>query len=314
MSSILIIIPAYEDFDLPRTVEDAIGKAYQPERLRFVIGLQYETVDVSWFVDKYKDDDRFTFVNYEISTRPGVNKIRHDLSQHHNGEDYLLLIDSHMVFLGYWDQILINRYSDMQKEFGKNVVWSRPMSPLPTITSETGEIDDLIDWIPALDSNHMKSDHNGVIRQTQIRGKWNGEPFAKSSWLTSHFAFMDARWISEVGIEPNVHQFCEEQLATIRTYISGWDIYYDTLLYPIGHDVSKTNLSLYGKQDASYHDKKFGNTDSADIKFEVTKFLLTGMSDTITIKNRVRSVDEFYREMGKQEVVEAIKLYFNINA
>lgn len=312
--SIMILVPAYEDFDLPRTIEDAIGKAYKPTRLRFVIGLQYKNTDINDFINKYKDDDRFTFVTYNVDDRPGVNKIRHELSGYHNEEDYLLMIDSHMHFLMYWDQIIINRYSDMQKEFGSNVVWSRPMSQTPTLASETGEINDVIDWIPAIDEHHQQSSHNGVIRQNQVSGSWDGKPFKKSSWLTSHFAFMDARWIDEVGIESSVHQFCEEQLATIRTYMSGWDIYYDTLLYPIGHNVSKTNMALYGKEDAGYFDKQFGGVDSNEIKNEVTKFLLTGNSKVIALKNRARTVDDFYREIGREDLVEALRLYFNIDA
>jgi hypothetical protein len=310
----MLLVPAYEDFDLPRTIEDAIAKAYNPHRLRFVIGLQYKTVDVNDFINKYKEDDRFTFVSYDIETRPGVNRIRYELSQYHKDEDYLLLIDSHMHFLMYWDQILINRYSDMQKEFGNNVVWSRPMSELPTLSSETGEINTYIEWIPAIDDDHLKSYHNGAIRQAQFDGKWDGKPFSKSTWLTSHFAFMDARWISEVGIEPNVHQFCEEQLATIRTYMSGWNIYYDALLYPIGHNVSKTNLSLYGKENARYHDKQFGGRDSDETRKEIIRFMLTGKSDIVTLKNKTRGTEEFYAEMGKKEVIEALKLYFNIDS
>lgn len=314
MSRILVIIPAYEDFDLPRTVDEAIDKAYSPEQIHFVIGLQYKTVDINSFLDKYKDDDRFTFIHYELNGRPGVNRIRHELLQHHNGEEYLLLIDSHMNFLTYWDQVLINRYKDMQDKFGSRVVWSRPMSEFPTLSVATGEIDNTIEWIAAIDEKHQASNHNGVIRQAQTPQKWNGEPFIISTWITSHFAFMDSLWIKEVGIDPNVHQYCEEQLATIKTYLAGWTAVYDAILYPIGHSPQKTNMSLYGKEDAKYHDKEFGQVDSSEVKKEVARFLLTGYSDIIEVKTRQRDVADFYKNLGAEGLVEGLKLYLNIDA
>jgi hypothetical protein len=312
--NIFIVIPAYEDFDLPRTVEEAIQNAYDPNRLKFVIGLQYKNTPIDFFVDKYKSDNRFSFISYDVDTRPGVVKIRHELTQLHTDEKYLLLIDSHMKFVKYWDQVLINRYLDMQREFGMDVVWSRPMSDEPTLSVLTGEIDNVILWEAAIDAKHLVSNHSGIIRPNQTIGRWDGKPFSKSAWLTSQFAFMEARWIKEVGFDPNIQQYCEEQLSTIKTYIAGWELVYDAILYPIGHNVSKTNLSLYGKEVANYHDKQFGNIDSEETKLEVAKFLLTGYSDKIEVRQRKRDIEEFYNSINASDLVEALKLYYNIDS
>jgi len=112
MSSIFIQIPSYRDWELPKTVSDAINKASGQHQLYFGIHncllFPEEVVKPESIVD-------WAHIKYEESIAPkniGVNRSRYIANEFYDGEDYYLQIDSHMRFVKDWDLKAIKMIDD----------------------------------------------------------------------------------------------------------------------------------------------------------------------------------------------------------
>lgn len=112
MSSIFIQIPSYRDWELSKTVSDAINKASGQHKLYFGI---HNCVLFPGEIIKPESTVNWAHVNYEESIAPkniGVNKSRYIANEFYNGEDYYLQIDSHMRFVKDWDFKAIKMIND----------------------------------------------------------------------------------------------------------------------------------------------------------------------------------------------------------
>jgi len=119
MSSIFIQIPSYHDYELGRTIRDAMYKSSGENQINFGVHLSY-----------YRNNDinipNLNNIKIEISEAPnnlGQGTSRHIANELYNGEDYYLQIDSHTRFEEGWDKSLIENYN-FYKDIGLNPVLS----------------------------------------------------------------------------------------------------------------------------------------------------------------------------------------------
>ena len=112
MSSIFIQIPSYRDWELPKTISDAINKASGQHELYFGI---HNCVLFSGEVIKPDSKVNWAHIKYEESIAPkniGLQKSRYIANEFYDGEDYYLQIDSHMRFVKDWDLKSIKMIDD----------------------------------------------------------------------------------------------------------------------------------------------------------------------------------------------------------
>ena len=302
-ATIFITIPAYEDPQLISTIDGALANALYPERLFFCIGMQYkELPDIS----KYLNNPNFRFLFYDVETRPGVYKIRRDMSLEHSGQDYFLMIDSHMVFDKYWDATLLNNFSSLTQKFGDRVVMSRPSTERVGITFENGHINDKPGW-KVVEKNNPKNIDSFLVPSVKSE-PWQGEDFIQSYYACCHFFFTNKKFLSEVGLFDGIRSYCEELLISVSLYMLGWNIYFNPAWIFIGHDSNKTTKHIYGSENYTIADgKQFGAIpDSADTKLEIAKFVLSGKSKLINFVPE-RTADDYYKDSGLQHVQELLK-------
>jgi hypothetical protein len=306
-ATIFITIPAYEDPKLLSTIDDALSNALFPERLFFCIGLQYNKLpDIS----KYINNPNFKFLYYDVETRPGVYYIRREMAAEHSGQDYFLMIDSHMVFDKYWDAAIINDYRHLQLIHGEKTIISRPVPEKVGITSNNGHINDKPGWEVLLENG--LSNIERLIVPSCKNVPWQGESFVKSSYACSHFFFTSKNFLAEVPFHEGIRSYCEELTITISAYVSGWDIYMNPLHVAIGHDPQETTMAIYGKKDFSIaQGKKYLGIydDSDNAKLEISKFLLGLESTLIKITNPARTADEYWKLCDMQEIQQELKNY-----
>lgn len=103
MSSIFIQIPSYRDWELPKTVSNAISRASGQHELYFGI---HNCVLFPGEVVKPDSPVGWAQIRYEESIAPnniGLQKARYIANELYDGEDYYLQIDSHMRFVQDWD-------------------------------------------------------------------------------------------------------------------------------------------------------------------------------------------------------------------
>ena len=116
MPSIFIQIPSYRDFELNKTIADAIDKASGANCLSFGI---HSCVLFAGEIEVKTSYPEWVTIHSATSIAPkniGVNASRHIANKFYGGEDYYLQIDSHMRFVKDWDTTLIEgivKYQNM---------------------------------------------------------------------------------------------------------------------------------------------------------------------------------------------------------
>lgn len=210
--SIFVSIASYEDPTLARTIQRALDTADDPDGLVFGLGLQYEEEpDLSFVPDK-----QLRTMSYHPHTRPGIVRIRYEISQMFDGEDYFLMIDSHMQFKKGWDTELISVIKDLQvaKKTYKIGVFPLGLYGEEAMTSRFS----------------LKQEPSKILPFTINSRPENGRAIPKGklekiSFMRVGQIFFDGRFISEVGLD-SVSQYTQEQAYLgFRAYMAGWDIY-----------------------------------------------------------------------------------------
>lgn len=116
MSSIFIQIPSYRDFELNKTIADAIDKASGTNCLSFGV---HSCVLFAGEIEVKTDYPEWVAVHSATSIAPqniGLQQARYIANEFYDGEEYYLQIDSHMRFVKDWDTILIDgivKYQNM---------------------------------------------------------------------------------------------------------------------------------------------------------------------------------------------------------
>lgn len=114
--SVFVQIPAYRDWELSKTVEDAIKKASGKNKISFGI---HNCVIFPGEVPIPKSTVDWAQVKYQESIGPnniGLQGARYIANEFYDDEDYYLQIDSHMRFSKNWDETLIltiNKYKEL---------------------------------------------------------------------------------------------------------------------------------------------------------------------------------------------------------
>lgn len=215
MASIFVQIPSYHDYELGRTIRDAIKKSSGMHVINFGVHLTY-----------YKNNDIdipvTDNVNIAYSVAPdniGLGLSRNIANDFYNGEDYYLQIDSHMRFAQNWDDVLIKNYLKY-KSMGAN----------PAISSYPASYDYNELNVIAL-SNQLNVSYIDFIQDLSFQGNYVPHQRAVSNMENNVFSrsvaggsiFTSGELAS---IKPNTKIFFwgEEILTAMRLYTHGFDI------------------------------------------------------------------------------------------
>ena len=115
MSSIFIQIPSYRDFELNKTIADAVNKASGTNFLSFGV---HNCVLFDDEIEVKNDYPNWVEIKLETSIAPkniGLQQSRYIANEFYDGEEYYLQIDSHMRFAKNWDTALIDGISKYQE-------------------------------------------------------------------------------------------------------------------------------------------------------------------------------------------------------
>jgi hypothetical protein len=296
--TIFITIPAYEDPLLIPTIQGALDNALNPDRLFFCIGMQYEkSPDIS----KYLNNQNFKFLFYDVSERPGVYWIRREMAEQHSGQDYFLMLDSHMTFSPNWDAKVINDYEDLVRIHGEKTVMSTSLSPHPVDTFEDGTISLKTCWL--VNWNNDEKSIERTILPGYTHTPWDGERYQRTLYSCSHFFFTNKNYLSDVGFHQTIRSYSEEYTIAITTFLSGWDYYRLPEFAHLGHNDVPTANAIYKKDRYSLAEGKRYQAifETPEEKLEIEKFVLLDNSSIFKVKNQRRSIEEFY-EVGGEEL------------
>ena len=318
MKTIFITIPSYEDPDLVKTIDAAIENASYPKNLHFAIALQYKVTPMPP-VEKYYKRSNMKFTNYDVDTRPGVCQVRHDLLKLYDGEDYLLMIDSHMTFMPNWDELLIREYEIIrQQESNRSVILTQSSGEVPVISCICFNNDDICEnghKTMIFKTEQMKQSLNpgyypprhiqDILERDCIQVATNtNKNYERVLPLAAGCFFSSAEWISEVGIVDGVNISGEEVFMAFRSYLAGWDAYTLKNIEIIGHDARNYNVTVFGEELPRKLYSRYG--DEYHISSQINHTFLFN-SGRFAIENPKRTPEDFWSELGMLENLKWVR-------
>jgi hypothetical protein len=296
---IFISIAAFEDPGLIQTMNNALGKATNPDRISFGLALNYKT-EPSFEMFKNK----ISIVRDSDFIRPGIVRMRSEIRNLIDDEEYFLSIDAHTDFLRGWDSRLIDDFKTLS-EIKKDIILSKPIQT-------------------------MSQSDKFVKTEFSMHGVWGNfgiTPTQKSfdekdldmldpgyflnHWISCNFMFLRVDSLERLNI-PGYHAFpWEEFEQTLVAYCHGFDV-----LCP-GLKNTYVFIDYDGKYDFPYdedwwefrgtdrdnpsHWKRRWVLDPVDVKIEVEKFMLTGKNKYYSLNENAIPVIEFYNKIGVLE-------------
>ena len=321
MKTIFITIPSYEDPDLIKTIDAALANASYPKSLHFAIALQYKNVPMPQ-IEKYYRRPNMRFTYYDVDTRPGVCQVRHDLLDLYDGQDYLLMLDSHMTFMPNWDEILIREYENIrQQESNSSVIITHTTGDTPEVSCQCFYSDDICEQPHRLmvfkvqearksllqfePVTHMQKILNRTVSMVATNTNKNYELVRPAA---AGFFFSSGQWVSEVGIVDGVNIIGEEALMAFRSYLAGWDIYTLKNIDIIGHDAKSYNITVYGEEMPT--NKLYSrHGDDQKISSEINRAFLFN-SGRFSVSSAKRTPEEFWYEIGlAEEFIRAARAF-----
>jgi len=231
--SIFISIAAYRDPQLVPTVMDCMGKARNPERLRFGICWQRGEEEAAL---PFREDTRFRILEVDWRQSKGACWARAEIMKLWQGEDWFLQLDSHCRFANGWDEMLLRAAADTGSKKPILSTYPAPFTPGENEILTDGPLQVAFqaftaDGIPQLRPRHLPE-----------HGKSGRPPRAR--FVAAGFLFTRGRFVQDVPYDPELYFMGEESAMTMRAFTHGYDLFHpaETIVW---HD--------YGRQDARKH-------------------------------------------------------------
>jgi hypothetical protein len=106
MRSIFVQITSYHDYELEKTIRDAIAKSSGNNQINF--GVHSIFYDDNKWIDPIRDIPNVKLVESKAPENLGIGLGRDLAHYFYNGEDYYFQIDAHSRFDRGWDMFLVN--------------------------------------------------------------------------------------------------------------------------------------------------------------------------------------------------------------
>jgi hypothetical protein len=307
--SIFVSIASYCDELLPFTIKDCLKKAANPENIVFgVVDQNDKRADKK--IKKLHDDGKIKYMYIDKHDTLGVSWARNIAFSLWDGEEYLLQIDSHMLFEDDWDLTLLEQYKKLKLLSQKPIISTYPYgftfdkNKEPKYDKQSGKY--ALVLRPHVEAE-LKDDD--AIMRFQAYHRLTSVPVL-GSHLAGGFIFTSSDFIEEVPYDPFLYFHGEEQSLAIRAYTKGWDIYHPNFI-PLYHLYKKINEDYKSHHwHKSIEDKR--TLKSAYLKKRATQrinrlFYGDGMIGKTYGLGRVRSLDDFIAFSGINYRTKVIK-------
>ena len=221
---VFVSIAAYRDPQLIQTVEDCLGKAQQPERLRFGICWQHgpDEGPLPW-----QGEERFRILDVNWRDSKGACWARAEVMKLWQGEQWFLQVDSHCRFAHHWDA----RLKLMMQQTG---------SPKPILstyaTAFTPGENEVLDGVP-LQMALQGFTAEGIphMRPLGIRNWQSLHRPLRARFVSAGFLFAAGSFVVDVPYDPELYFLGEEAAMTLRAYTHGYDFFHPTEII-VWHD------------------------------------------------------------------------------
>jgi len=295
------------------TIVDCIKKANKPENFFFGVVDQNEKSQKSE-IEKLGLSHHLRYIYINKLETLGVSWARNIAFSLFDDEEYLLQIDSHMLFENNWDITLINQYTDLKKISDKPVISTYPYDfSLDENNNPSFNLpsDKYVLVLRPHPDTSLKED-NAVLRFRAEHKLSNAH--VNGCHIAAGFIFTSSDFIHEVSYDPFLYFHGEEQSLSIRAYTKGWDIYHPNWI-PLYHLYKKidteTSLHHWHKDVEAKRVLNSSYLRQRAIKRINRLFYGDGMKNTSYGLGYTRSLDEFIKFSGidyKNKVIHKMDL------
>jgi hypothetical protein len=290
VNKIFISIPSLRDPTLEATMKIALKNADNPENVIFGVGAQYYDNEMPEF--NFINKNQLKVLKINPDQRPGVVRLRYEISKLITDESYFMSIDSHMLFSPHWDTRCLAWIKELQEKTGKQKV---------CVTN--GRIV----------GDNMKGDHQIICKisnQNRIGpgGLLKAKSF-KDGWLEAvnlscNFFFAPIEIIKDVGWDPYSHFTWEEQYMFFRVFMSGFDCFIPTTDAVVRQSPDFYFYYVWPDMSKQYW-TRLENQDPDAQKLELQRAMTTNEpGNKFSINNSSRNVREFWDRLGQGELFD----------
>jgi hypothetical protein len=295
-STIFVQIASYRDVECQHTVKNLFEKAAHPERVFVGICWQYDPEeDLDCFEVEAPFSHNVKISEHHWRESSGVCWARHQAQKLYSGEDYVLMIDSHMRFVEGWDSLLIKELADCDAE--KPVLSSHPASYTLPNNLEINPMPTTL-WVDTF------TERGDVRCKGRLLGFEPDKP-VRGAFLAAGFVFSRGNIIEEVPYDPYIYFNEEEVLFAVRLYTHGWDIFSARRQY-LYHYYSSSKTE---KKRATHWDdhKDWGRVQDISILRFRHLLNMSFTEDTRALQN----IDLY--GIGSQRSIEAFEVYSGLD-
>lgn len=217
--TIFVSIAAYRDPQLGPTLDDCLAKARWPERLRFGICWQHGTDEEPL---EHFADPAFRVIDVDWRESRGACWARAEIMSLWNGEQWFLQLDAHHRFVKDWDAILLEQAAASGSDNPVLTTYLGPFNPDDPSSAATEPM--------RMEFDRFTEDGIALFRPGAIPGASELPAPLRSRFLSAHFLFAPATFISEVPYDPELYFLGEEITLAVRAFTHGYDLFHPSKL------------------------------------------------------------------------------------
>ena len=211
MEKIFVAIASYRYTECQWTVKDMFESAAFPDRV--FVGICWQTdqaQDENCFVEPYPRPDQVRTLNVALEDARGACWAKSKALSLAEGEDYYLLIDSHMRFAKSWDTELIEMLGGIGNKRAFISTYPAGYEPPDSRGEGTPRLRPTIFFDRVLSQDSVGLDMPKPLPSYLVAGG---------------FIFGLAEMFEEIKYDPNIYFIGEEITHAARYYTHGWDGY-----------------------------------------------------------------------------------------
>lgn len=296
--TICVQIPAYKDTSLKTTIKSMLYQADRQNRVHFAICLQD---DVNNDAEILRQIPNVKVVVLTKDEMKGTGLARKKCQSLYDGEDYVLITDSHMLATWHWDTMLIDQLEKLDNE--KAVISGYPCDygicrgkPLWDGTFDVpGEV------IPFGIGGFMESWNStpNLLYGNKYSVNWVNDRYQSSEeydtcgrnpGVSAAYLFSHGRFNADIGFSESAMYRGDECMTSLVLYTKGYDVYTYKLGY-LRHD------GIGGRARAKYtsHANEIRNMQHEQKEFY--DLVITGKCSDLELGHD-RTIDDFCKDMG----------------
>lgn len=215
---IFVAIASFRDPETQPTIDDLLGSATYPKRVRVGVCLQWDEKEDARCMLAPHPNVRVVAVHYKESK--GANWARAEALKLMQGEDYVLIIDSHMRFVPGWDEKLIDMLRRCPSD--KPVISTFLHNYNPPDDRQYGGLA----RIKAGD--FAGEDHPQLVHLAGMLVAQDDPEFSRlypTPFCIHNFVFARAGMLNDVSIDPHLQFYGDETSLATRLYTHGYDVF-----------------------------------------------------------------------------------------